>query len=155
MYGFDVSGNPINLFIRVGESPSHENGIGVVNDPNNEINTQEFAQIDFGDFIRMKKLKCNDPKIKIGSIQVGEGVLIYGSNQLGVKGILLYSYINTIDNSDVNASQEFVIPSFNTTDLTTTGDIYKYGPIPFRYITVIASRANITLNTLTLYLCEC
>jgi hypothetical protein len=121
----------------------------------NEIDTLHFAQIDLGDFIRAKNLKCADPTIKIGSIQVDEGFAIYGSNTLGQKGVLLYTYTNTIDNTDINASKEIIIPSYNTSNLTSSGDLYKYGSIPFRYISVTALVSNVTLNLLTLYLCEC
>jgi hypothetical protein len=157
VYGFTTLGVPSNLFVRTGETPSYENGIGFVGDllSNNEIDSLHFAQIDLGDFIRVKTLKCNDPTMKIGSIQVGEGFAIYGSNVLGQIGQLLYSYTNTIDDSDANASKQFVVPSYNTTDLTTTGDLYKYGTTPFRYISVTATTGNVTLSLLTLYLCGC
>jgi hypothetical protein len=108
-----------------------------------------------GDFIRAKSLKCKDPSIKIGSIQVGEGFQIYGSNALGQIGQLLYSYTNTTTNTDANESKEFVIPSYNTTDFSSSGDLFKYGTTPFRYISVTAIGGNVTLNLLTLYLCGC
>ena len=108
-----------------------------------------------GDFNRVKSIKCADPTIKIGSIQVGEGFAIYGSNTLGQKGVLLYSYTNTIDNTDANASKQIIIPSYDTTNKTIKGDLYLYGAIPFRYIAVTATVKNITLNLLTLNLCSC
>jgi hypothetical protein len=153
VYGFDIAGLPSNLYIRTGQTPTYENGIGFVNSIDNEIDTLHFAQIDLGDFIRKKTLKCSDPTMKIGSIQIGEGFSIYGSNTLGQLGTLLYSYTNTINNTDSKASQEFIIPSYNTTNLTSSGDIYKYGSIPFRYISVTAIVGNVTLNLLSLYLC--
>ena len=157
MYGFDISGVPSSLFIRSGESPSHENGIGFVDDSlgNREIDNMHFAQIDLGDFLRARDLTCNDPLLKIGSIQVGESFAIYGSSTLGVKGELLYSYTNTINNSNSNASREFVIPSYNTTDLSSNGDLYKYGPVPYRYISVTSPTGNSVLNTITLNVCSC
>jgi hypothetical protein len=157
IYGFDTLGVPSNLYIRTGNSKAYENGIGFVKDlmNDNEIDTLHFAQIDLGDFIRKKSLKCSDPKIKIGSIQLGEGFSIFGSNTLGQIGTLLYSYTNTIDTTDINASKEIIIPSYNTTNLTSSGDIYKYGSVPFRYISVTAVGGNVTLNLLSLYLCSC
>jgi hypothetical protein len=159
VYGFDKLGVPSNLYVKAGESPSHENGIGFVNDitdltRQHEIDTLHFAQIDLGDFNRAKSLKCEDPTIKVGSIQVGEGFQIYGSNILGQIGQLLYSYTNTIDTTDAHASQLLVIPSYNTTNFTSSGDLYKYGSVPFRYISVTAVGGNITLNLLTFYLCS-
>lgn len=150
--GYTIRGVPDNLFIRTGESPQHENGIGFVSDPNNEIDNQHFAQIDLADFARVKHLKCADPKIKIGSIQSQEGFAIYGSNQPGVLGTLLYSYTNPGAGDD---SQELVIPTYNTTDYSASGDLYTWGPIPFRYIAVTATSANVTLNQLKFWVCIC
>ena len=145
------------MYVRTGQSPSFENGIGFVNDLSNdhEIDSAHFAQIDLGDFIRYKTPKCQDPTMKIGSIQLGEGFAIYGSNTLGQKGQLLYSYTNTVDNTDANASRQFIVPSYNTTDFTSNGDLFKYGTLPFRYISVTAVGGNVILNLLTLYLCSC
>jgi hypothetical protein len=157
VYGFDLLGVPSNLFLRAGKTPDYENGIGFATDilNDNEIDSQHFAQLDLGDFIRVKKLKCADPLLKIGSIQVGEGFAIFGSNTLGQKGTLLYSYTNLVDNTDAHASQQFILPSYNTTDLSPTGDLAKYGTVPFRYISVTAVGGNVTLNILTLTLCQC
>ena len=147
------------MLIHSGETPIHENGLGFVNDifGDNEIDNEHFIQIDLGDYIRLKRLNCFDPKIKIGSIQIdnnGEQFKIYGSNKLGYIGILLKTYTNTLDNSDLNASKEITIPSYNTTDMSSTGDLYLYGPIPFRYISVTAGAGSVMLNSLTLYFCE-
>ena len=152
MAGYTLSGGPYNLYIRTGESPQHENGIGFDNDPNNEINRTGFVQIDLADFARVKALKCADPTIKIGSIQSGEGFAIYGANQSGTLGTLLSSYTNTDDDEE---AQELVIPTYNTTDYSTTGDLYRWGPIPFRYISVTAIAENVTLNQLRFWVCGC
>jgi hypothetical protein len=97
----------------------------------------------------VKVLKCADPKIKIGSIQSGEGFAIYGSNQPGVIGTSLYSYTNP----GGDEAKELVIPTYNTTDFSLTGDLYTWGPIPFRYISVSALEANVTLNQLAFWIC--
>jgi hypothetical protein len=146
-----------NLYIRTGETPAYENGIGFVNDlgSDNEIDILHYAQIDLGDFNRIKSIKCADPTITIGSVQVGEGFAIYGSNVLGQKGTLLYTYTNAVDNTAVNASKQIVIPSYNTTNKTNTGDLYLYGAIPFRYISVTGTKSNITLNMLMFNYCNC
>jgi len=86
---------------------------------------------------------------------MGEGFQIYGSNTLGPLGTPLYSYINTVDDTLANVSRTVVIPSYNTTNLTSTGDIYLYGAVPFRYISVTAISGDVTLNLLTLNLCSC
>ena len=100
-------------------------------------------------------LIINNPTIKIGSIQLGEDFIIYGSNTLGLKGTQLYTYKNTTDNTDANSSKVIVIPSYNMTDLSKTGDIYLYGSIPFRYISIGTSNGNITFNVITFNLCSC
>jgi hypothetical protein len=155
VYGYDSLNVASNLYIRTGETPGYENGIGFVNDlgNDNEIDTLHYVQIDLGDFIRVRSLQCADPVIAIGSVQVGEGFAIYGSNTLGQKGTLLYSYTNTTDNSATNAYKHIVIPSYNTTNKSKTGDLYLYGATPFRYISVTATVGNITLNSLTFNLC--
>jgi len=57
---------------------------------------------------------------------MNEQVMIYGSNILGTLGTLLYTYTNTSgNNNDNNASQEIIIPSYNSTNFTNTG-IYIY-----------------------------
>ena len=148
VYGFDLSNTPQNLFVRTGETPTYENGIGFVSDPDDEINTQHYVQVDLGDWQRVRNLECADPRIRIGSIQVGEGYTIYGSNSLGQRGVVLSTYTNTVDNSDANASREVVIPSYGTTDRTATGDLYRFGAVPYRYISVSAVSKNVTLNML-------
>ena len=157
VYGFNSLNVPSNLYIRTGKTPSYENGIGLVVDSglDNEIDLLHYIQLDLGDFNRVKNNKCADPTFKIGSIQVGEGFIVYGSNILGQKGTVLYNYTNSIDNTDANAAKQIVIPSYNTTNLTSTGDLYLYGAIPFRYISVTATTGNVILNLLTLNLCSC
>ena len=157
VYGYDSLNVASNLYIRTGETPGYENGIGFVNDlgGDTEIDTLHYAQIDLGDFNRVKKIKCTDPIIGIGSVQVGEGFAIYGSNVLGQKGILLYSYTNTIDNTTANAYKQITIPSYNTKNKTSTGDLYLYGAVPFRYVSVTPTVGNITLNLLSFNLCNC
>jgi hypothetical protein len=157
VYGFDNSNNPQPLYVKAGQSPSYENGIGFISDqPNDdhEINPIHHAQIDLGDFQRARSYKCPDPTLQIGSIQLGEGFQIYGSNTLGPLGTLLYSYTNTVGNTDAHVSQKFIIPSYNSTDLSKIGDIYLYGATPFRYISVTAISGDVTLNLLTLNLCN-
>jgi hypothetical protein len=154
VYGYDSSGNPRNLYVKTGNPLNGENGIGFVGN-DNEIDTNNFAQIDLGDFNRIKNLKCADPTIKIGSIQLNEGFSVYGSNQLGVMGTQLYTYTSTLLSPAINDSKEIIIPSYNTTDKTSTGDLFKYGTIPFRYISIKAISGDVTLNLLTLAICGC
>ena len=50
------------------------------------------VQIDLGDYIRVKSMKCLDPKITIGGIEKYEKVIVWGSNILGTLGKEIYSY---------------------------------------------------------------
>jgi hypothetical protein len=68
--------------------------------------------------------------------------------------LLIRLLIQITLNENIN-SKEIVIPSYNTTDKTSTGDLYKYGTIPFRYISIKAISGDVTLNLLTLTLCGC
>jgi hypothetical protein len=154
VYGFDLINTPLNLYIKSGDTPSHENGIGFALDLEKEVSILGYVQIDLTDLIRVQTPKCTNPKIKIGSIQKNEGYTIYGSNTLGQTGIVLHTYTNT-SGTDAAASNEITIPSYNTTDNTVNGDLYKYGVSPFRYISVKPTVGNITVNLLTFYLCSC
>ena len=154
VYGYDISNNPRNLYVRTGQSP-YENGIGFISDTfsnDNEIDKIHYTQIDLGDFQRVKNIKCADPTITIGSIQPTEGFEVYGSNNVGMIGTRLYSYTNTASSI---IFQQIVIPSYNTTNVTKTGDIYLYGAVPFRFISIKAISGDVTLNLLTFNLCSC
>ena len=107
-------------------------------------------QFDLGDFIRIKNLKCPDPKLKIGCIYQHEHIKIYGSNDPDVLGHLLYTYTNKDYDKK---SKELIIPSFDTTNKSREGDLCTYGSIPYRYITVSGSHKSIELCFL-LWLCE-
>jgi hypothetical protein len=154
IYGFSITNTPIPLYIKTGETPSNENGIGFLRDIDHEVNITGYIQIDLADLIRLRTPKCNNPTIKIGSIQQTEGYNIYGSNTLGQIGTLLYTHTNILGLSGAD-SDEIVIPSFNTSNSTILGDLYKYGVTPYRYISISAVSGNVTLNLLTFYLCSC
>lgn len=147
-YGFrasctNVDCQPLPLCIK---SNRHKNGLGC------DSNDAHFIQIDLGDYIRVKDLRCGAPKIKIGEIQKYERIYIFGSNTLGSLGKELYSYIN---NDECSCSHEVIIPSFNSDNLTKTGDLYLYGVLPFRYISVSACNGSVILNSITLFLKDC
>jgi len=106
------------------------------------------VQIDLGDYIRVKSMKCLDPKITISGIEKYEKVIVWGSNILGSLGKEIYSYTNTNSNKE----HEITIPSFDTTNLTKTGDIYIHGSLPFRYISITSCNCSITLHSISIYL---
>jgi hypothetical protein len=150
VHGFtkDEDYSPCPLFIREDSHKPHKNGLGCWGNCKNEIDKHHFIQIDFGDYIRQKRLNSYPPKINISGIKQYDQILIYGSNDVGVLGKQIYCYTNESDACE-DKCHEFSIPSFNTTNLTKTGDIYIYGPIPFRFISVTCSNGFIVLNSLT------
>jgi hypothetical protein len=145
IYGFDLSNNRINLYI------NSNDGIGFSTDIKHQINNTGYVQIDLGDFIRIKSLKCDVPKIKITNILLNTVLQIYGSNIQGIIGNLLYSYTNKINNCEDNTIQEIIIPSYNTLDSSCNGDLYRYGTIPYRYISITTITGSVLLNSLTLF----
>lgn len=148
MYGFKQNESAAHpLCIKADSSKSHKNGLCCVN----KDSCETFLQIDLGDFIRIRNLSCADPKLKIGNIQKYEKIIISGSNILGSLGKELYSYTNS---EDSHGFHEIIIPSFDTQNLTKTGDLYLYGSIPFRYISISACNSGVVLNSLTVYLNE-
>ena len=83
--------------------------------------------------------------MKISGIQKHEKVTIYGSNTLGERGQHLYCYTNT---SESTMCKELTIPSFDTTNLTKSGDLYLYGPCAFKYISVVSCNKTVYLTSL-------
>ena len=132
------------IFIKSDSSKAHKNGLCCV--PRDSC--EPFLQIDLGDFIRIRNLGCDDPRLKIGNIQKYEKIILSGSNLLGELGTDLYSYT---DNNDCQGFHEIVIPSFDTQNRTKTGDLYMYGTLPFRYISIRACNSPVVLNSLTFY----
>ena len=129
-YSIDASQNiiPASLHSRLGHGIG-EDGLCIQG-------IDSFIQFDLADFIRLKTLKCEDPTIKIGSIQLNEGFEIYGSNQLGLLGTLLYTYINTTNPKEM--TKELIIPSYNSA----FASLIIYGMIPYRFISVKAQMEN-------------
>jgi hypothetical protein len=151
VYGFAVSENSScqsHLCIKTDSRNNCDNGI-YLSCKDSDRCVKHFIQIDLGDYIRIKNLKCPLPKIRIGGSH--DKFYIYGSNKLGVLGHQL-----NINKSEKKCVYDpaFIIPSFNTTDFTEYGDLSKYGVIPFRYIGIMAHcGTNVCLNSLCFYLC--
>ena len=117
-----------------------------------ETCAKQFIQIDLSDYNRVKSLECPDPKIKFSPIQKYENIVIYGSNKLGELGKQLYSYTSE---SDSCTSKEITIPSFDTTNLTRSGDLYLYGPNAFKYISITGCNQSIFINSLLFAFSKC
>ena len=85
-YGFDNSGNPINLYGK--NDGGDEIGLGIDRAPNHEIQTYNFVQLDV---TALHSLNLQSALMSFGSVQEGEGWNIYGSDTLGSLGTLLMS----------------------------------------------------------------
>jgi len=146
VYGFainDGSSCETRLCIKNESRYTCDTGIGLAC-RDSCADSKHFIQIDMGDYIRIKNLKCNDPKIRVGGFR--EKFHVYGSNKLGELGRQIYS--NKCSNNDW-----FVLPSFNTCDLSDCGDLKQFGVLPFRYISFSSCGASIILNSLCVSVC--
>ena len=110
------------------------------------MDTCAFIQLDMSDYTRVKHLCCTPPRMKLTGIQQYEKVVVYGSNTLGELGQQLYCYTNS---SDSTMCKEFTIPSFDTVNLTRSGDVYTYGLSAFKYISITTCNKNIRLHSLS------
>jgi len=161
VYGFKLDDahechSPCQLFVKHNSAKPHKSGLGCVDNECNEITSKRFVQIDLGDFVRQRSLKCMDPRIRLSGIKKYEQVSIYGSNVFGELGKRIYTYVNNSENCENNEhnTQETIIPSYNTTNLTKTGDLYLYGTQPYRYISITACNGGILLHSLIFYISE-
>ena len=48
---------------------------------------------------------------------------------------------------------EFTLPSYDTNNYSEEGDLYLYGPLPFRYISV-ATNGKLIVNMLKMFISE-
>ena len=150
VYGFTIHNDhecsPCALYIR---NSTHKHGLGCWDNCTNEIDHNHCIQIDFGDYIRSRHWKCSAPTMTVSGIQPYEQIVIYGSNTLGALGKRIYSYTNESGSCE---SRDIVLPSFNSTNLTKTGDIYQYGTIPFRFLSITCRNASVVLHSITFFL---
>lgn len=111
----------------------YRNNIPILNDSGAYVSDSTyFIQLDLFYLIRLRKISSPVPTFIITNTK--DTFSVYGSNTLGQFGTLLLSYNNETNESIV---REFTIPSFNRSDVTTSGDLYKYGMSQFRYISRI------------------
>ena len=78
VYGFNNNGTATALYAK--SQGSTEHGIGIASDPDWEINTSTFAQLDVSQLVAAG---FTNAQIAFSSVQSGEGYNIYGSNTLG------------------------------------------------------------------------
>ena len=93
-----------------------------------------FIQLDLGDVLRCRTLRCAAPALRIGGIKAKGGTCkIYGSSAKGVQGSLLLECTNQASTVGV---VDIPVPSYDTTNKTVSGDLCKYGVCPFQFISV-------------------
>jgi len=81
-YSYAIGGgSPPDLYGKNGGGD--ETGLGLTHDPDDEINSSDFVQMDFANPI---SLKVSPVQFEMGSVQPGEGWALYGSNTKGVLG---------------------------------------------------------------------
>jgi len=98
-----------------------EMNLGIANDPQHEINKYNYIQLDVSDIADTKS-----PRIIVQNIQDDGGFALYGSNQLGKIGVLLYT------SPDFPSEQITPLPEINT----------------YKYISITAAGSSIIANVL-------
>jgi hypothetical protein len=120
-----------NLYAKTNPDP-FEVGLGLTNNVAQEINSSNFIQLDTAP---MKSYGASDFTLGIGSIQVGEGFKVFGSNTDGTLGTELFSYVAAaappgytyaVSNTDLAAYQYFqiqaTVPSDSVSDVLILND---------------------------------
>ena len=140
--GYFISGantfTPSSMTIK--DNDDCETGVGTVNDigRSREIDKHHFIQIDFSSLRLVLQNDINSKysaQLTISSVQYSnqEGFAIYGSNQLGALGELVYNSTHGVS----NCNDTFPIPGFS--NLIGSG---------FNYYSVTADGTNIYANVL-------
>ena len=120
-YGFSNANAPVALYGR--NDAGNEAGLGIAGTAENEIDTSNYVQLDFGAMIAAG---ATSGQMVVNSVQSGEKFNVYGSNTLGSIGTAVLS--NQTPNN-----LPFAIPSFGT----------------YRYISVRAAVANVLLGAVS------
>jgi hypothetical protein len=116
-YGYDVvSGpdTPHTLYYKDAPGSPYDHGLGFVGTPHNEIQTNNYIQLDLSSILSQG---FTGGQLKVSSIDPGESFSVYGSNTLGSLGTFLNTY------GDTNNNLWISVPSFGT----------------YKYISVIAA----------------
>jgi Tfp pilus assembly protein PilX len=98
----------VDLYGKVSPGDPTETGLGLSNNPSEyEINGNSFIQLDMKN---VEAASLANVSLTIGSIQLGEGYSLWGSNSRGAPGTLLQSYTNLLGLSNVAT---FTIPNLS------------------------------------------
>ena len=107
-YGYDVvSGpdTPHELYYKDVPGSPYDHGLGFVGTPHNEIQTNNYIQLDLSSILTQG---FTNGQLKVSSIDPGESFKLYGSNALGSLGTSLGTFGDSTNNSWVS------IPSFGS-----------------------------------------
>src|SRR5262249_32680309 len=95
-YGFSTAGDPTALFGKSTPGVTDETGLGISPGAgsDNEIQPTDFVELDLANLFA--KFGQSTPiKLKVGSVQAGEGYDVYGSNSLLTSGGSLGTLLRT------------------------------------------------------------
>jgi hypothetical protein len=119
-YGFiKLPNNDIATDLYANNIISDKNGLGLAIDVDHEINKSTYIQLDLSGIIH-KLVDGSVPEITIKDIQKYEGFSLYGSNELGSQGVLLYS------SNDSPPTQNVSIPfidNYQFISVTASGEL--------------------------------
>jgi hypothetical protein len=104
-YGYDVVSGPDTPHALYYKDASPDHGLGFVGTPHNEIQTNNYIQLDLS--LILSQGFANG-QIKVSSIDSGESFSLYGSNTLGSRGTFLNTYGDSTNNTWIS------VPSFGT-----------------------------------------
>jgi hypothetical protein len=120
LYGFiKLPKNDIATDLYSSNIPSEKIGIGLAIDVDHEINKSTYIQLDLSGIIN-KLMDGSVPNITIKDIQKYEGFSLYGSNKLGVQGVLLYS---SQDNPVIQSVPMPFIKDYRYISVTASGEL--------------------------------
>lgn len=140
--------SPVKLYSNcVNLSTYNFEGLGLNNNTKNKIDTNGFIQFDLADIIRLKSLKCEEPKITL-TIQANSCFEILGSSILSSPGIQLYTCSN---NGSTQIELTIVIPSYSDE----FPQLSLYGMVPYRYISVRALNGLVIVSKISFSYLKC
>jgi hypothetical protein len=119
-YGYDTPSTAHELYYK---DASGDHGLGLVGTPHNEIQTNNFIQLDISSLLSQG---FTNGQIKISSVDTptNESFSLYGSNTLGSLGTFLNTYGSSSDNQFVD------VPSFGT----------------YKFVSVISASGDVLLS---------
>ncbi len=104
-YGFDVVSGPDTPHELYYKDASPDHGLGFVGTPHNEIQTDNYIQLDLSSILSKG---FTGGQVKVSSVDPNESFSLYGSNTLGSRGTFLNTYGDSTNDTWIS------VPSFGT-----------------------------------------